>query len=141
MRTALDATAIAQLGGSSRAARSVAARFWTSTDEHVGGAANALEAAFPGRVVGVNQNLTMTTRRGYREVDIVLDDVLVQVKRGNAGRLANQIANTTETLGRPTIGFAPNMPNAAWEAAAREGIPIARTHDELIAMVREIGAG
>ena len=116
------------------------ARFWTSADDHVGGAANAIESAFPGRITGVNQNIAMTTRDGYREVDIVVDGVLVQVKGGNARGLTGQVLRTSESTGQTVVGFAPDIPEAAWAAAARQGVPIARTHDELIAMIAELGS-
>jgi hypothetical protein len=115
------------------------ARVWSSADNHVGSAANAIEAAFPGRIAGVNQNIAMTTRSGFREVDIVLDNVLVQVKGGNATGLTGQVLQTSQTTGQTVIGFAPGIPEAAWAAAARQGVPIARTHDELIRLIAELG--
>jgi hypothetical protein len=87
----------------------------------------------------VNQNIAMTTRSGFREVDIVLDNVLVQVKGGNATGLTGQVLQTSQTTGQTVIGFAPGIPEAAWAAAARQGVPIARTHDELIQLIAELG--
>lgn len=74
-----------------------------------------------------------------REVDINLGDLVMQVKSGNARGLTGQLQATTATTDRTAIGYAPDIPNAAWEAAARQGIPIARTPDELVAMVKELG--
>ena len=69
-----------------RAATSAAAngaRVFASTDAHVASAANSIEAALPGRVVGVNTQRVMSNGL-TREVDIDLGDLLVQVKSGNA---------------------------------------------------------
>lgn len=119
--------------------RAGATRTFTSKDPLVGNAANAIEAALPGRISGVNKNVNMVNRRGYREIDIELDTVNIQVKGGQAKGIVGQISDSAESLGKPTIGYAPGMSNKAWAAAMREGVPIARTYDELIAMIKEIG--
>jgi RHS repeat-associated protein len=111
---------------------------WSSTDDLVGPTANALERAFPGRVVGANQNVSMTTRYGYREIDVLMDGVYVQVKGGSGARIAAQVHQTAATTGVPTVGYAPGISNVAWEQAARDGVPIARSLDELVAIVREL---
>ena len=80
----------------------------------------------------------MTTRSGFREVDIVLDNALVQVKGGNARGLVGQITGTADSTGQVVIGYAPDIPSAAWASAARQGIAIARTHEELVMIVREL---
>ena len=113
-------------------------RVFSSADAYVVDAANALERALPGRVQGVNSQLQMANGLS-REVDVSLGDLIVQVKSGNARGLTGQLQATTATTGRTAIGYAPDIPNAAWEATARQGIPIARTLDELVAMVMELG--
>jgi hypothetical protein len=57
--------------------------------------------------------------------------------RDKAKSLTGQIQKKEPTTGRRMIGYAPDIPSAAGENAARQGIPIARSHDELIGMVRE----
>jgi hypothetical protein len=114
------------------------ARLFTSADPHVADAANAIQSAMPGRVLGVNQLIPMTNGLS-READINLGDMLVQVKSGNARGLIGQIQDTEATTGIPTVGYGPSMPAAAWEGTAWQGIPIARSIDELIAIIRELG--
>ncbi|MCW2751303.1 MAG: hypothetical protein JWR83_2413 [Aeromicrobium sp.] len=111
---------------------------FASSDSHVADAANAIEKAWPGRVGSVNSMVKMSNGLS-REVDVDLGDLVVQVKGGNARGLAGQIASTASSTGRTVIGYAPDMSNAAWESAARQGIPIARTSQELVAMVEEFG--
>jgi hypothetical protein len=74
-----------------------------------------------------------------REVDIDLGNLLVQVKSGNARGLTGQILRTEASTGTRTIGYAPGISDAAWGNAARQGIPILRSPDELLAYVREFG--
>jgi hypothetical protein len=74
-----------------------------------------------------------------REIDVDLGDRAIQVKAGNAHCLTGQMASTAASTGRRVIGYAPDMPNEAWENAARQEIPIARSLDELTAIVREFG--
>lgn len=114
------------------------ARVWSSADSHVASAANALEAAMPGRVVAVNSQRTMANGL-TREVDIDLGSLIVQVKGGNARGLTGQVLRTQASTGTPTVGYAPGISDAAWRNAAQQGIPILRTPDELLAYVREFG--
>lgn len=68
-----------------------------------------------------------------------LGDLLVQVKSGNARGLTGQILRTQASTGTRTIGYAPDISDSAWASAAREGIPILRSPNELLAYVREFG--
>lgn len=102
------------------------ARVFASTDAHVASAANSIEAAFPGRVVGVNTQRAMSNGL-TREVDIDLGDLLVQVTSGNARGLTGQIARTQASTDTRTIGYAPDISDAAWRNAAQQGIPILRS--------------
>jgi hypothetical protein len=113
-------------------------RVFASADAHVADAANAIEAALPGRVVGVNGQRAMGGGL-TREVDIDLGSLLVQVKSGNARGLTGQIGKTQSTTGVPTVGYAPGISDAAWRNAASQGIPILRSPGELLAYVREFG--
>lgn len=115
-----------------------AGRVFTSGDPHVAGAANAIEAALPGRVVGVNSQRPMSNGLS-REVDIDLGNLLVQVKSGSARGITGQIARTQASTGTPTIGYAPGISDAAWRNAASEGIPILRSPSELLSYIREFG--
>ena len=110
-------------------------RVFTSSDEHVADAANALERAMPGSVKGVNVNVRQLDGR-YREVDIDLGKLVVQVKSGNARGLTGQLARTRETTGLNVLGYAPGIPGQAVYAASRSGLPIARSLDELVAMAK-----
>jgi RHS repeat-associated protein len=114
-------------------------RTFESVDPLVADLANKIEAEIPGRINGVNRTLNLVTRKGFREVDIDLGKVIVQVKSGPAGGLTKQLTETARTLGRQVIGYAPDIPNGAWANAARDGIPIARNPAELLAILREYG--
>lgn len=115
-----------------------AGRVFTSADASVASAANSIEAAMPGRVVGVNINRTMTNGL-TREVDIDLGNIIVQVKGGQAKGLTGQIVETGASTGVCTIGYAPGVTLGAWRSAAERGIVIARSQDELLAYLREFG--
>lgn len=115
-----------------------AGRVFTSADAYVASAANSIEAAMPGRVVGVNINRTMTNGL-TREVDIDLGNIIVQVKGGQAKGLTGQIVETGASTGVCTIGYAPGVTLGAWRSAAERGIVIARSQDELLAYLREFG--
>lgn len=129
---------IAEVAESLAPAGTRAARLVSSSDAHVAEAADALERAFPGRVQAVSTQVLMANGLS-REGDVDLGDLIVQVKSGNARGLTGQREATTATTGRPTIGYAPDIPNPAWEAATRQRIPLARTPDELIGIVKELG--
>ncbi len=117
-------------------------RVFTSTDSHVGGTATQLEALFPKRVLDVNKHLPANVAGGTREVDILMDQFVIQVKGGRATGLAGQMQETAATLtdkSRRIIGYAPdNYSTHAWTRAANEGIPIARNFDELVAIIKEL---
>jgi hypothetical protein len=115
-----------------------AGRVFASSDPLVADAANAIESAIPGRVSGVNTMVKMGNGRS-REVDVDLGNVVVQVKSGEARGITGQIQRTAASTGRRVVGYAPGMPGQAWEAAAREGVAIARTPQELVAIVKEWG--
>jgi hypothetical protein len=91
----------------------------------------------PVRVKAVNNQVTMPNGL-KREIDVDVGDLIVQVKGGNARGLQGQLEKTTATKRRIAIGYPPDIPNAAWEAAVRNGIPIARNNDELLAIIREL---
>jgi hypothetical protein len=98
--------------------------------------ANEIEKNFPSRIIDVNQDIPM--HNGYkREVDINMGNLVIQVKDGSARGLIGQMKRTAATTGRIVVGYAPGLPGQAWEAAAREGVIIARTPDELISILRE----
>lgn len=78
-----------------------------------------------------------------REVDILMDDFIIQVKSGRGNGLVRQMQETTLTLSdnnRRIIGYAPdNFSPHAWRGSAEQGIPVARNQDELIAIIQEMG--
>lgn len=111
---------------------------FTSADAHVADAANAVEAAFRGRVVDVNVMRTMSNGLS-REVDIDLGNLFVQVKSGNARGLTGQIGKTQSSSGVQTIGYPPDITAAALKNAASQGIPILSSPGELLAYIRVFG--
>jgi hypothetical protein len=136
----LAGTAADEVGTAAEAANaSGAARVFTSADPHVADAANAIERAMPGRVLGVNDPNIPMLNGLTREADINLGNLLVQVKSGPARGLIGQVARTADTTGIRTAGYGPSMSEYSWATAAEQGIPIARNIDELLAMIREFG--
>jgi len=117
---------------------------FSSLDKHVGETANKLERVFPGRVEAVNKPVPATVESGSREVDIIMDEFIIQVKSKRASRLAPQVQATQETLidkTKTVIGYAPdNYSPAAWKGAAEAGTPIARNFDELIRILKELSS-
>ncbi|MFN8707566.1 MAG: polymorphic toxin-type HINT domain-containing protein [Planctomyces sp.] len=99
-----------------------------SNDPHVANIANAIEAAYPGHVVGVNQMV------GGSEVDILLKNAIIEVKGGNGKGLTKQILDRLN-LGLPVIGHAPNLgPHAAKSINEAGGIA-SKSLQELIEVV------
>lgn len=125
-------------GALARAGTAAPVRTFASVDPYVADAANAVEAAFPGRVLGVNK-MAMMTNGLQREIDIDLGNIFVQVKGGPGTGLTGQIEKTRMTTGTTTVGYAPRIGDAAWRNAALRGVPIMRTLDELLAYVGEFG--
>jgi len=94
---------------------------WSSPDPDVADLANAIEARYPGHVLGVN-----IVRGGY-EIDIETVNAIIEVKGGNGRGLGRQITARTSTLinpaGKPVIGYARNLgPHAMKEINQRGGI-------------------
>jgi hypothetical protein len=99
-----------------------------SNDPHVANIANAIEAAYPGHVIGVNQMV------GGSEVDILLKNAIIEVKGGNGKGLTKQILDRLN-LGLPVIGHAPNLgPHAAKSINEAGGIA-SKSLQELIEVV------
>ena len=72
--------------------------------------ANAIEAALPRAVQGVNQNVD-TLQGAYCEIDIIVNNGnLVQVKSGPAGGLIKQIEDTIEYTGQRVLGSSSPIP-------------------------------
>ena len=124
-----------------KAAKAIGKTF-VSPDKYVGSTATMLEKVFPGRVIGVNQEIAANVASGSREVDILMDQFVIQVKSGRANGLARQVQETSATLVDQTktvVGFAPDdFSGLAWTGAAEQGVPIARNIDELIAIIKEL---
>jgi RHS repeat-associated protein len=116
-------------------------RIFQSPEPYTAEPANAIEKTFPGRIVGVNENVQFVTGKGFREVDINLGDIIIQVKSGTqSGSVTAQVVKTRATTGKIVIGYAPDITEMAWGNAARNGIPIARSIDELIVAIRHFGS-
>ena len=121
------------------AGRHVAAgggRVFTSKDAYVGELATAIDRKFPGRVVDINNDIHMNN--GFlREVDIDLGHVVIQVKEGkHSGRIMKQMEETMERTGRVVLGYAPDLKPGAAREAARRGLHIARTEEEMMDLLR-----
>lgn len=115
-----------------------APRVFVSRDPLVADVARVLEAERPGWVRALNHDIPYADGSDMREIDIDLGDTVVQVKSGDARRIIRQMEATIATTGRTVVGYAPTMRPGAWVEAAQRGLPIARTPDELIAILKEL---
>jgi RHS repeat-associated protein len=84
-------------------------RTFTSPDKYVGETANAIEAKYPGKVVGVNKVVKDSSGRILTDYDIELDNVIIQVKSGTAKGLTTQLGNTANTTDKTVIGYTPDL--------------------------------
>ena len=91
------------------------------------------------QIVGQLQSGALTAADVPVEVIVRNGQTLILNTRSATALAGAGIPRTSETTGQTVIGFAPDIPEAAWAAAAREGVPIARTLDELIALITELG--
>jgi hypothetical protein len=81
---------------------------WTSTDPYVADLANAIEAAYPGLIVGVNIQLNNPPIKGS-EIDILLLNAAIQVKGGGGAGATAQVVGTMQVTGLPTILYGPAL--------------------------------
>jgi hypothetical protein len=94
--------------------------FYTSTDPGVAKLANTIEARYPGHVLGINM------RRGGTEIDIETANAIIEVKSRRGTGFGRQIAarvNDPEInpLGKPVIGYSPNLSKHAAKEIERRG--------------------
>ena len=95
--------------------------FASRLDPEVERLVRAIEARYPGRVVGVN------FERGGLEIDIETKNAIIEAKAGRGKGLGRQVTdrlsgspNPTE---KPVIGYSPRLgPHAAKEIDKRGGI-------------------
>ncbi len=111
-------------------------RVWTSKDPLVGDLATRLDADLPGVLDGVNMHVP-TYYGSSREIDIVLGELVIEVKSGLARKLLPQLEAIKVTTGRTPIAYAPHLPYAARREVLIAGFAVARDYDELMQILRE----
>ena len=109
---------------------SIAARVFTSSDPLVGELATAIDAAYPGHVVGVNVVVN------GQEVDILLQNAAIQVKSGSGTGLTRQVVNTMDASGLPTIGYGPKLGSHVMNGVNAAGGIATRSQQSLIELVK-----
>ncbi|WP_432939446.1 DUF6531 domain-containing protein [Kribbella sp. CA-253562] len=114
-----------------------AVRLFSSSDSHVSDIANLIERNLPGRILDVNVNVKMSNGLS-REVDIDMGKFVVEVKGGSARGLTGQLQKIRSSTGKMAIGYAPDIPEGAIRNAARQGLIIVRTPEELLKAIREL---
>lgn len=119
-------------------------RTFTSPDKHVGEAATAIDAKFPGRVESVNKKAYRPDGSELTDFDIALkDNMVIQVKKDGARGLEGQIQRTSRDLdsfgmNQEVIGYAPDLDltvkadRIRVANAEKQGIKIFTTEEDLL---------
>ena len=106
-----------------------------SPDRHVGELANAIEAAYPGHVVGVNIRIYSATGKLVTDADILLRNAVIQVKGGGGKKLTSQVRDTGQGTDLPVIGYGPSLSGSVVKGIEREGGLVTRDVGFLIRLV------
>ena len=87
----------------------------------------------------MNEDIPRITLPGEtREVDIMMDDFIIQVKSKRGNNLVKQLKSTQADTAEMVIGYAPDrFSQHAWQDAAEVGLPIARSYEELVQIIQE----
>jgi hypothetical protein len=115
---------------------------WTkkAVDKFVGETANAIDAKFPGKVVDINLNVLKPSGKELAgEFDILLDDVVIQVKSGKAREIVGQMHNSTQEAlavsGKKNyrvFGYAPEQSNGYIRVQQYHKVSITNDIEELL---------
>jgi|GEM_PF-989717 len=86
-------------------------RTFVGKDEYVAEVANKIEAMYPNSVYRIEQNMDFDVGKGFREIDIILNDgTFIQVKSGQAGKLNAQMKKTKANFpNRKIFGLHPDQ--------------------------------
>jgi hypothetical protein len=112
---------------------------WCSPDPHVADIANAIEARYPGHVVGVNRGVPDAAGNMITDIDIETANAIIQVKSGTGG-LGRQITSSlrpeVNPSGKPVFGYAPRLSgHMIQEILTRGGIPAGGRASDLDALL------
>ena len=125
------------VGGIRAACRSIElaskVKVFASTDAYVADTASLLQNTFGG-VKRVNMDIT-ELMGSTKEMDIVMDTLLIEVKSGSGTGITGQVLKTMKATGQTVIGYAPDAPYGMLKAARLRGLYIAGTPEELIQLV------
>ena len=110
----------------------------TSPDKYVGETANAIEAEFPGRVIGVDKKVYKPDGSLRTDYDIELDNIVIQIKSGSGKKLTSQMKRTQAGTDKIVIGYTPDLnPSSALIKGAKEaGFEVFTTWEDLLAYLR-----
>src|SRR5262249_14735013 len=110
-------------------------RTFASGDPLVADVANAIEARYPGHVVGVNTLIGPEGELGS-EADIVLQNAVIQVKsRGGKGATSQAVASQHFT-DLPVIVYGPNLGIHVQRSLRAQGILVTTDRNVLLQTVK-----
>jgi hypothetical protein len=102
----------------------------------VGDVANAIEAKYPGQVIGTNiPAYDPTTGRLVTDFDIETRNAVIQVKSGSASGLGSQIVRTERVTSKVVIGYAPDAPLPSLAQWVRQGLLVTTDLPTLLYLV------
>lgn len=111
-------------------------RTFTSKDPLVGETATEIDKAIPGKVVEVNKIVYRTDGTILTDYDIVLNDMIIQVKSGGGKGLTKQLIASTESSGKIAIGYVPDIKPSVYKEATRNGYKVFTNLDDLINSIK-----
>lgn len=106
------------------------------SDPLVGEIANAIEAECPGRVVDVNTVVYRSDGSIRTDLDIVLDDMIIQVKQGGGKGIVRQMMESQDYSGKTTIGFVTKPKKTIVNNAENQGYKIFADVYEMIEYIK-----
>jgi hypothetical protein len=139
-RAAELARGVAALETEVTATASITARTWSASGKYVAETANAIEASFPGRVQAVEQLVYRLDGSILTDFDIVLDNVVIQVKSGTGKTLTSQLIESATGTTKTVIGYTPNLnPSSALVKGCKAaGFEVFTSLDELLQFIANL---
>jgi len=113
-------------------------RVFTSNDPLVGDVATAIDNAVPGKVIDVNQIAYRADGTILTDYDIVLDNMIIQVKSGGAKGLTKQLIASSQSSGKIAIGYAPDIKPSVFKEATRNGYNVFTDLESLLEYIKGI---
>ena len=111
-------------------------RVFTSKDPLVGDVATAIDNAVPGKVVDVNQIVYRADGTILTDYDIVLDNMIIQVKSGGGKGLTKQLIASAQSSGKTAVGYVPDIKPSVYKEATRNGYNVFTDLESLIEYIK-----